>query len=182
MIMPSSVNIYEINSENTERYLLGEISNPKDKSLIICIGLNPSTATDEIPDTTIKRIKERARRLGYPNWCMVNLYPTRFTYPHDLCGSIDEQAHKRNLKNLLLLFNKHQDFNINVWAAWGDNIEIRDYLIKCLKDISSVIPTSAKWQSIGLLTNRGNPRHPSRLAYALELQDFDLGKYISSFD
>src|SRR5690606_17601605 len=72
--------VYLKNDENTLRYVLGE----KGNKTIACIGVNPSTATPEKLDPTLKKVKTVAKHNGFDGWIMYNLYPQRATNPNDL--------------------------------------------------------------------------------------------------
>lgn len=48
---------------------------------LLFVLLNPSTATEMRNDPTIERCERRARRLGHPGLCVVNLFAFRATAP-----------------------------------------------------------------------------------------------------
>ena len=62
------------------RYALGE---PGSYNLLV-IGLNPSTATPDKPDPTIKRVKKIVEKENLNGWIMINLYPLRTPKPSEL--------------------------------------------------------------------------------------------------
>lgn len=72
--------IYETNSDNSARYILGE----RGENPLVCIGVNPSTAEPDKLDPTLRSVKAWAKRLGFDGWIMLNLYPQRATNPNDL--------------------------------------------------------------------------------------------------
>ena len=47
--------IYENNEDNSARFVLGQVLNPTEKTLL-CFGINPSTACPEKLDSTIRKI------------------------------------------------------------------------------------------------------------------------------
>lgn len=72
--------IYEKNSDNTSRYVLGTVgTNP-----LICIGVNPSTAEPGNLDNTLKSVTRICEANGYDSWIMLNLYPQRATNPNEM--------------------------------------------------------------------------------------------------
>ena len=69
------------------RYALGE---PGWCNLLI-VGLNPSTATPDKPDPTIKRVGKIVEKENLNGWIMINLYPMRTPKPSELPTAIDEE-------------------------------------------------------------------------------------------
>ena len=66
---------------------------------------------------------------------------------------------------------------VDIWAAWGGNIDRRDYLIKSLVDIEKMIrPYSVRWLEKGKYKN---PHHPLYLKKTLEFEEFDVEGYIN---
>lgn len=53
--------IYKHTKDNTSRFVLGEIGAKN----LICIGINPSTATPESLDNTLKKVQKFASNKGY---------------------------------------------------------------------------------------------------------------------
>ena len=49
----------------------------------------------------------------------------------------DNRIHQENLKRIKSVFSKHP--KAFVWAAWGNLIEGRPFLRKCLKDIVAAV-------------------------------------------
>ena len=68
-----------------------------------------------------------------------------------------------------------------LWAAWGNGIELRAYLSKSLMAIAECVTAhDGRWLHYGSLTANGHPRHPSRTAYGLALNPFDVSGYLSA--
>ncbi len=63
---------------NTVRYLLKK----EGKRILYVIGINPSTANQEKPDRTIRRVMGFAEDNGFDGFAMINLYPQRSTLPY----------------------------------------------------------------------------------------------------
>lgn len=86
------------------------------------IGLNPSTADENIDDPTIRRCIGFAKRWGYGRLLMLNLFAYRATKPSDLWAvhktrrdlAVGELNHPKHLHEYLNQFNATL-----VIAAWG---------------------------------------------------------------
>ena len=145
--------------------------------MLYVFGVNPSTATESRPDPTMRKIIGFAIRNGFEGFAMMNLYPLRSTNPYDLPKEIDEELHQRNLAAIKEVFGNKR--NPEVLLAFGNSICAASYLRNCLRDIVAILqPLCPKWKQIGNLTKKGNPRHPSRASYSLELEDFDVTRYL----
>lgn len=57
---------------------------PQAKQFLMVIGLNPSTADEQIDDPTIRRCMGFAKRWGYGALCMTNLFAWRDTKPEHM--------------------------------------------------------------------------------------------------
>lgn len=112
------------------RYALGE---PGNCNLLI-VGLNPSTATPNKPDPTIKRVRKIVEKEKLNGWIMINLYPMRTPKPCELPITMDEEITKKNIE-VIKWIDQHYPIG-RVYAAWGTNIEKRGYLVdECQKMI-----------------------------------------------
>ena len=166
--------IYIISKDNKARFALGT----KGQNTLVIFGINPSTATDVEFDATIRKVKQFAENWSFDSWLMLNIYPQRSTDPAQLNRVLNTGLHDTNLE---IIQDTLSDLNAyTLCAAWGVNIDIRPYLRKCLYDISKDMPTNAQWKNIGPLTQGGHPKHPSRLPYSLQLEDFNLYSYLDS--
>lgn len=164
--------IYLKNEKNTCRYALG-ISG---KNPLFVVGLNPSTADDQKPDQTIKKVIGFAERNGYDGFVMLNLYPKRTPYPDHLDKRFNRSIFQENLALFKSLLEPHQE--ITILAAWGEIINVRKYMKRCLADLIDVSQDlKANWVVIGDLTKSGHPRHPSRAPYKKKFQSFDVSSY-----
>lgn len=164
--------IYSKSSDNKNRFLLGE----KGIHTLVCIGINPSTATPNNLDNTLRTVKNRALALGYDSWIMINIYPQRATNPNSLNESLNSKTHKKNIKVIQALFS---NANHDIWAAWGTLINIRPYLIPCLHEIVQITLTkNIKWFTIGKKSKKEDPHHPLYLRKNLPLDNFDINKYL----
>lgn len=165
--------IYINNEDDTSRYVLGEIGTKN----LICIGINPSTATPESLDNTLKKVQKFASNKGYDGWIMLNVYPQRATNPKCIHTEINDSIHQENLKQIQLLIQEYPNFD--VWASWGTLINKRPFLKKCLVDVAEVLGSDRNWLHLNELTKKGHPKHPLYLPYESEFNKFDITNYIS---
>lgn len=86
------------------------------KSLVMFIGLNPSTADETADDPTLIRCMNFARSWGYGGVCMANLFAFRATEPTEMKSS-DDPVGVENNRWLERLAN---DAALVV-AAWGND-------------------------------------------------------------
>lgn len=154
------------------RYALGE---PGRYNLLIT-GLNPSTATPWKPDPTIKRIRKVMEEGKYDGWIMINLYPKRTPNPEKLPKTINRPLADANQAVISVV--KEICFIGAVYAAWGTNIEKREYLwdeCQRIVDILGDLP----WYSRGV-TKCGHPKHPLYVPYTQRLEYFPVQDYLWS--
>lgn len=166
--------IYINDDNNRNRFVLGK----KCSSPLLCIGVNPSTATPDKPDPTIRSVERISAYNGYNGWIMLNLYPQRATKPKDIDQTPDMSSIAHNLleiRNVLSTYDVKE-----IWAAWGNLIGIRPFLVDCLREIYS-IAVDYNWINIGGVTKAGNPRHPLFLKTDAAKSVFDVSDYLDSF-
>lgn len=140
---------------------------------IIIIALNPSTADNFKSDRTVDKIRVYSESWGFDSFIFLNLYPVRTTKPTNLPKHLDLSIHEKNLQYMTdVLLNN----NYPVLFAFGDSIKVRHYLNQCKKDVYELVSKlpHREFLHLGTLTKNGNPRHPSRLAYNLELNSFNI--------
>ena len=176
-MVPPVIPLYDIYltaNNNSLRYALGRSGS---RPLII-IGLNPSTADQYTRDQTLTRVESFARRRAN-GLIMCNLYPLRATDPDDLPHHANPQFINRNAGHILSMIKSAEIYEI--WAAWGDPIDKRGYLLDSLRQLhNTVAPSSPTWLQCGPLTKKGHPRHPSRLAYKQRFSGFDIESYLAN--
>jgi hypothetical protein len=160
------------------RFLLGSSG----KKPCFIIGVNPSTATPECPDATIKKVMrfielDAKHADSHDGFVMLNLYPFRNKDPKNLPLSLNPYHAAQNYQEIRRIFT-----NMNaptIWAAWGNVIDSRSYLLDCLEGIVEVVkPFNPKWKSRGDVTLAKNPRHPSRLGFTRKFCHFEIGDYL----
>ncbi len=166
--------IYYNTKDNQARFILGE----KGEKTLICMGINPSTATPSQLDSTLKIVRRFSKDLGYDSWIMLNIYSQRATNPNNLDTKINEFYHEENLKYIEQVL---KDRNCDVWAAWGTLIGKRNYLVNCLVDIYYISKKhSVDWYTIGKKSKKGHPHHPLYLSKKLKLDEFNITNYLKT--
>ena len=134
---------------------------------VVFVGLNPSKADERSDDPTIRKCIGFAKRWGYGALDMVNLFALVSTSPR---GLLDEPEpigaeNDRVLADVL-------GFASRVVWAWGD---VPTAPLKALlsarvgKWLAFPVSSRAEFFTLGR-TASGQPRHPSRLAYATTLE------------
>lgn len=163
---------YITNDDNSARYTLGKLG----ERVLFVIGINPSTARPDDLDRTVSRVESFAANNNYDGWVMLNVYPQRATNPNDIHGQVEESIHNENIQLISQLADELPSFH--VWAAWGDLITTRPFLINCLRDVANAIGTNRNWLHLHSLTNNNNPRHPLYLRSDAVFSEFDIEGYI----
>ena len=166
--------LYVPNSYSEYRYILGT----RGENPLICIGINPSTAAPDALDPTLQSVQRIALSNGYDSFLMFNVYAQRATRPDDMekaCNAALHQENRRAFRYLLSL-SPHPA----VWAAWGNIIEKRDYLMDCMRDFAADgAAVSARWYTAGPLLKSGHPHHPLYLKRDTKLLEFDIEAYLA---
>jgi hypothetical protein len=161
--------IYSNSKDNAFRFSLGK----EGKRKLFIIGLNPSTATREKSDITIAKVERVAKLNEYDGFAMLNLYPVRATDYRALSSNKDSEAYYENLNLIERLISS--ETHAVIWAAWGQGILKRAYFVDAFSElVKRLTPHQACWKHFGSLTQRGHPRHPSRLSYSWSFSLFDV--------
>ena len=166
--------LYVPNTYSEYRYILGT----RGKKPLICIGINPSTAAPDALDPTLQSVQRIALSNGYDSFLMFNVYAQRATRPDDMESSCNKALHEENRRafRYLLSLSPHPA----IWAAWGNIIEKRDYLMDCMRDFAADgAAVSAQWYTAGPLLKSGHPHHPLYLRRDTQLLDFDIDAYLA---
>ena len=165
--------LYVPNTYSEYRYILGT----RGKKPLICIGINPSTAAPDALDPTLQSVQRIALANGYDSFLMFNVYAQRATRPDDMEKQCNRQLHEENRKAFRYLLSLSDE--PAVWAAWGNIIMKRDYLMDCMRDfLADGKAVSAKWYTAGPLLKSGHPHHPLYLKRDTALLDFDIETYL----
>lgn len=165
---------YDKTQNNDCRFTLGT----EGIKTLFVIGLNPNTADDKKPDLTITKIMNFAEQNNFDSFIMLNLYAERTSHPNKLHLQLDDELNKKNIEHIVRLLTLKT--KASVLAAWGEKINLRPYLLTCLRNIYEVANKhDLVWLKIGSLTKSGHPRHPSRVSYSSGLTSFDITNYIN---
>ena len=165
--------LYVPNTYSEYRYILGT----RGKKPLICIGINPSTAAPDALDPTLQSVQRIALANGYDSFLMFNVYAQRATRPDDMEPQCNQQLHEENRKAFRYLLSLCEE--PAVWAAWGNIIMKRDYLMDCMRDfLTDGKKAGAKWYTAGPLLKSGHPHHPLYLKRDTALLDFDIEAYL----
>ena len=166
-------------SKKTYRYCL--IGNKKAKKPLIVVGLNPSTADNEKPDPTMRRVISFMESNGYDGFLMINLYPLRTPSPKELKKyGIDKEIHQLNLQKIQSYLKNIS--NPNVLLGFGSKILYIPELKKCFKDIVSTCNVyKVNWLCLKK-TKAGHPSHPLYLKRNLKLVEFDVENYLKQLE
>ena len=113
------------------------------------IGLNPSTADENVDDPTIRRIIGFASGFGYGGVYMTNLFAYRATKPDDMIAC-DRPIGEDN-DDWLKHYAEMCPTIFCAWGAHGGHIS-RD------RQVVDILPTDKLW-CLGK-TKHGQPRHP----------------------
>lgn len=164
--------------DEKERYLLGVYG----RKTIIFFGVNPSTATDDVDDATVRSIKKIALENDCDGWLMLNLYPQRDKNPDMLHEVVNEELVNKNTEIIKSVFEQFR--YAKTVAMWGDLILKRDYLKDCLVKILD-LDSDRIWYCRGELTKANNPRHQLYVANNTPLKElvFDAdGNILGAYD
>lgn len=158
------------------RYILGTVG----KRPLITIGINPSTASPDALDNTLKSVGRIARFNGFDSFIMFNVYAQRATKPDDMDKLCNELLHKENMKAFRWVLKRSKE-PPSIWAAWGTLITKRPYLRLCLEDmVKEGTHAGARWYMAGKPSVHGHPHHPLYLKKETRLTSFDVEGYLKS--
>lgn len=154
----------ELSDCGTYRYELRRVWGDPDR-LACFVMLNPSTATAEDDDPTIRRCVGYARAWRLGGICVRNLFALRATDPADLA----RHPHPTGPDNDRWLAAP-SSAAVTV-AAWGVHGSLHDRAdrVRELLDAHGV-----ELHRLGELTRDGHPRHPLYLPASAELEPFPL--------
>lgn len=164
--------IYVNEDNNKVRYVLGYSGiNP-----LICIGINPSTATQDKLDNTLRSVERIALNNGYDSFIMFNVYPIRSTVFENLSKNENEYYRKRNKEEINKCIQEMQK-PLNVWLAFGNLVDKRIYMKDCMADILDVLKEQeVRFWDAGR-TKADNPKHPLYLSKDTKLEEMEIAEY-----
>ena len=167
--------LYVPNTYSEYRYILGT----RGEKPLICVGINPSTAAPDALDPTLQSAQRIALANGYDSFLMFNVYAQRATRPDDMEPFLNPALHAENRKAFRYLLSLSPQ--PAVWAAWGNIIDKRAYLLDCVRDFAAMArDVGAVWYSAGPPLKSGHPHHPLYLKRGTVLQPFDMDGYLAA--
>lgn len=138
----------------------------------LSISINPSTATAELDDHTIRKDMGFARRHGCARFVKGNLFGLRSTDPMGLL-SVDEPVGAGNDEAIRAMLAERPRFVVCAWGAWtgriGKLVAARAPVVLAMIRGAGLVPLC-----LGRSAD-GSPRHPLMLAYATQLEPFNGG-------
>ena len=167
--------LYVPNVYSEYRYILGT----RGSRPLICVGINPSTAAPDALDPTLQSAQRIALANGYDSFLMFNVYAQRATCPDDMEPEMNPELHAENREAFAYLLSLSD--RPAVWAAWGNIIDKRDYLPRCVRDFAALArDAGAAWYTAGPPLKSGHPHHPLYLKGDTPLLPFDIDAYLDS--
>jgi len=139
-------------------------------NVLTWVMLNPSTATAEKDDATIRRCIGFSRLWGYAGLLVVNLFAFRATKPADLIVHLRESGRTpgpdrviepENLSWIAAVARRPGPI-VAAWGAWARRIPGIDVE---LRRIRAMARNSGEWVCLGV-TATGEPRHPLMVPYS----------------
>lgn len=165
--------LYVPNTYSEYRYILGT----RGQRPLICVGINPSTRRagrtgSHLAIRPAHRPEQRLRQLSH-----VQCLRSTATRPDDMERVCNGALHDENRKAFRYLLSLSE--TPAIWAAWGNIIEKRDYLMDCMRDFAADgQAANAQWFTAGPLLKSGHPHHPLYLKSTTALQPFDIDAYL----
>lgn len=154
----------DFSEDGKYRYRLWRIWD-KSKPLVLCIGLNPSTANATKPDPTITNLIKMLNILGYGGFYMMNCYPFITSKPELLQHNPVSEEWNNNLLSVTAWLCK------DVIFAWG-NFKIVAAMGKD-KELMAMFPNALCFGK----TLSGNPVHPLAMMYAGKTSNPELTEF-----
>jgi len=166
------LDIYENTVSNDARFVIGTVGN----NPLVCFGVNPSTATPALLDSTL-RIVSNLVRPPFDSYLMFNLYPQRAKNPDAMHSIYDPELKAKNERHIA---QRIAGRPLMIYAAWGNLINKREYLADLLRDILKIPELhDCSWVT-RKRTATGNPRHPLRVSKSEPFTPLDISAYAQS--
>lgn len=150
------------------RYVLTRKWDPAIQKLAV-VGLNPSTATADLDDPTIRRCISFAKREGFGGLAMLNLFAYRATDPRELTAALTRGENIVGELNdsVLKLYGNQGRI---VLAAWGTGGSLCARGFEVMRNMQRA---GALLRCLGV-TQGGEPRHPLYIRGTTPLQRYPL--------
>lgn len=147
------------------RYMLGRTVNAKGRGTCLFVMLNPSTATEEKNDPTVRRCIGFAERWGYGSLFVGNVYGLRATDPRELWRAEDPVGPDND--HFLATMAQEADCVI---AAWGTHAKDE----RARQVMALLRQPGRRVQCLGV-TKAGCPKHPLYLPNASRRRAYSIG-------
>jgi hypothetical protein len=136
----------EFSLNKTYRYCLWRIWD-EEKPMVSFIGLNPSTASENLNDATIRRVIAFAKKWGYGGVYMLNCFPYVSTNPDNLIVTGNDTTNDQWIRQIGALSKE-------IIFAWGNFRIVKERkrdieLLKMFPDAKALV-----------INKDGSPRHP----------------------
>ena len=154
----------EFSPDKMYRYKLWRIWD-EELPLVMCIGLNPSTANADTNDPTINYLIKMLKILGYGGFYMMNLFAYISSKPEDLLTCADPIGDND------YYLSQVRSMCSDVIVCWGNFKQAKDR-------IEQVLPRYPLAKCFGKNLN-GTPMHPLALMYNGQSNEPKLELYIS---
>ena len=165
--------VYENNKENTARYVLGE----RGKKTLYCLAINPNTATPDNLDRTSIKVRTIARNNGFDGWILINVFPIR----SENVSSLPDLSNEKEIEKNLEAIRKHiPKGKVTIWAAFGNSIRTKPYLVDCLKGIAEGLSDHIIHWVATRVNVSGTPKHPLYERNEALLTEFDMESFLKN--
>lgn len=128
-------------------------------SVVMFIGLNPSTADEVKNDPTIRRCIDFASRWGFPHLCMCNLFGYRATEPRDMKAQPDPVGPEND--HWICEVAKDAGLIVAAWGTLGTHLDRNRKVLGLLAGLGKPVHLLKR-------TAAGHPSHPLYLPADLE--------------
>ncbi len=151
---------------------------------ILFIGLNPSKASSNQDDKTLRRLSSFCLEWGYGSLVVVNLFARISSDPNFLRRCEDPIGQNNDDSLFINTKSWSENYLWDLWFGWGARgvLNGRNRQVICLLENFFVsraknLPNSFGPLALGL-TLQGHPRHPLYLSRRLDLKPFDWQGYL----
>ncbi|MEL6204583.1 MAG: DUF1643 domain-containing protein [Pseudomonadota bacterium] len=134
-----------------------------DEGRLLCVMLNPSTATELQNDPTVERCERRARALGYGAFRVCNIFAFRATDPRVMRAEADPVGPENDAA--IVNGADWADKVLCAWGTHGAHLDRGPAVERLLR------ATGRPLCHLGL-TKEGHPRHPLYIGYATSPVDW----------
>ncbi len=150
------------------------------KRTLLFVGLNPSIATGEKDDPTLRRLLRFSRGWGYGELIVVNLFARISKTPEVLIKCAEPIGVKNDHELFIQFCNWSQTSWRDLCFGWGErgvlfqrNLEVME-MVKFFWNVRQLKFFDASGPFSMGLTRNGNPRHPLYLSKKEQMKSFAL--------